>query len=1139
MTIYFTKKEVFTVMKITSVQLIMAVVIAGNSLCAPVFSQELLKERVTITVRDGSLKSFLRTLEKQVDIIFSYQKDVITNDDKLNLEFKNESLDEVLKQVLTPRRIEYRVIRNNQIILSRKISTGAAFGDLGSVMNKAENALLIPQRIIDKSISGQVKTANGETLPGVSVVVKNTTQGTSTDAEGNFQLSIPNEANRLVFSFVGYLTQEIELGGRSRVDVQLEPDTKALNEVVVVGYGTQKKTTLTAAVSTMKGGQLAEIPVTNLSNGLGGRLSGVIVKQGSGEPGKDGSNIYIRGISSTGSNQPLLIVDNIPRSFQQLDPNTIESVTVLKDAAAVAPYGVAGANGVVLVTTKRGKTGAPTLSYHGYVGFQNPTVLPDFVDSYQYATLKNAAARNEKLPVPYSDYALRKFQDGSDTDAFPNWDVFKEVITPNATLTNHSFELSGGTDKVTYYASVGYQYQAGLWSVTNNQRYNISMNLDAKVTKTTKVAFNLNGRLQKAKYQAVGTDRVFELISYSHPVTPLLFSNGLPGNYTWGTIFNSGYQKINSTALYSQLSIEQELPFVPGLKMKGTIAYDPTTEMNKIWRTPVHIYTVDTTQRPYVFKDGIFEQTQPSLDQSYSQSQQLTYQASLNYASSFGKNNVGALAVFEAKANDALSLGATRRNYNLTIDEINLGSSSQADMSTSGASTMGRQMGLVYRVTYDYADKYLFEASGRYDGSYYFAPDKRFGFFPAFSAGWRISEENFMKENVRWLDNLKIRGSYGEVGALAGSAFQYLSSYAVASPAYVFGGSAVQSVNERSEPNPNITWERAKKTDVGVEATLWRGLLNVEADYFFEKRSNMLVTPDVVVPSEYGIGLSQVNAGVMQNKGIDLSVSTNYQISKDFQVSLGGNFTYAQNKLIQIFETAATKNNPNRRLTDRPLGAQFGFESQGFFQLADFDEAGNLKSGIAVQPWGKVFPGDIRYVDVNKDGKINDDDLTYIGNPGTPQIVYGISPTIRYKGLSLDLLFQGAGETDFLFYREGAWPFHGGRGAFTSHLDYWTPENPNAKNPRITSAPTTNNTQLSSFWMQDASYLRLKNATLAYNIPSFITEKISIRSARIYLSGQNILTWTKLQHYDPENGNFRGHTYPHQKVISLGLNVTF
>jgi len=986
-------------------------------------------------------------------------------------------------------------------------------------------------------VSGKV--TNGKTpLSNVSVKVLGSKAGTTSDEQGNFRIAAA-KGQTLVFSYIGYAEQQVLVADQPAINVELVINSLSFDSVVVVGYGTQKKTSLTAAVSTMKGKEIASTPVTNLSNSLGGRLSGVIVTQNTGDPGRDGSSIFVRGVSSTGSNQPLIIVDGVPRDFTQLDPNSIETFTVLKDAAAVAPYGVAGANGVILVTTKRGKRGEPTLTYNGYVGFQNPTVLPKFANGYQYALLRNMASQNEGLPLPYNQFALQKLRDHSDPDALPDPNVW-DLIHKNAILTNHNIEISGGTEKVKYYGSFGYQYQEAMFASTNNRKYNLTLNLDAQATPTTKISINVNGRNQNTKYPGIAPGRVFELLQYVNTRRgALYYSNGLPGDKIPATIYGSGYEKINTMALYSQIAVEQDLPFIPGLKARGAIAYDPSNSLDKLWRLPTHINSiVDTSQHPYVFKNAIFDQPLASLNETHRQSYQLTYQASLNYVKSFGSSNITVLALFEAKSNDSLSLAASRRNYNVTIDEIDLGSSSQADMTTNGSSNSTRQLGLLYRLTYDYAQKYFFEASGRYDGSYYFAPGNRFGFFPAFSAGWRLSQENFLKD-ITCINNLKIRGSYGEVGALAGAPFQYLSTYSVYGPAYVLGGQAVQAANERSESNPNITWERAKKTDIGFDLSLWNGLLTLEADYFYEKRSNMLVSPSVIVPAEYGIGLSQVNGGEMKNQGIDFSIGSAYSLSKDLQVSLQGNFTYARNTLLKVFETSATFDNPNRRVTGKPLGTQFGFEAIGYFQEADFNPDGTLKSGIAVQPWGAVHPGDLRYEDISGDGKINNDDLTKIGNAPTPMIIYGIAPSVRYKNLSLDLLFQGSANANLYMDRQMQWPFYNSMNAYVANFNSWTPDNPNAKYPRLTNAPTTNNSQQSSWWMTNVSYLRLKSATLAYSLPYNIIHKIKIQNVRVFVSGQNILTWTKLQNYDPENAGAYTNLYPQQKVISAGLNVTF
>lgn len=1084
-------------------------------------------EKVTIRLSQEKLTvdQFFKEVQAQTPFVFSFDSKKIDRSAPLAFTNKQGTVEDLLVEASRQGNLSFRQI-NHSIDVKEKERSDAA-------VIRADDQI---------TVRGKVTDANGDPLPGVTISVPGTTIGTATDLDGVYSLSVP-EGSTLVFSFIGFQSQTVDLGGRSVIDVVLEEDMASLDEVVVVGYGVQKKTSVTAAVSSIKGAEIANVPTTNLSNNLGGRLSGVIVKQGSGEPGRDGSNIFIRGISTTGASQPLLIVDGIPRSFQQLDPNSIESFTVLKDAAAVAPYGVAGANGVVLVTTKKGQSGKPTITYNGYVGVQNPTALPKYVNSVQFATLKNEIAKSEGLPLPYDEEALRKFEDGSDPDVYSPDEVLDFVITENSPITYHNLEMTGGTDKIKYYTGLGYLYQQGMWSTTYSNRYNLTFNIEAKVTDHTTVSLNFNGRINNAHYPnsdqpSNATGRILELIGYSHPgYGPMRFSNGMYGRFALPAIYETGYLKDRSTGIFTQLNVRQEIPFLPGLSVKGTIAYDPTFTSTKGWATPMPLATIDTSVEPPVITNGVFGETKPSISHLVGQSQQFTYQAGFDYVKSVDLHNISVLGLFEARSTDSWSLGATRRNYNLLIDEIDMGSSSSADMTTRGTSDQARQLGLVYRVAYDYAEKYLFEASGRYDGHYYFAPDQRFGFFPAFSAGWRISEENFLKSKFNWLDNLKIRASYGEVGALAGSPFQYLSTYNVSGPGYVIGGNAVQVVTERAEPNPLITWERARKTDIGLEVSLFNSFLDLEVDYFYEKRSNMLVAPDVITPLEYGVGLSQVNAGIMDNRGIDLFAGLNYRAGKDWLVRLNGTFTFAKNKLLQTFENTVTYNNPNRRRTGRPLGTQFGYNALGFFQPEDFEGDGTLKDGIATQPWGAVKPGDIRYQDVNGDGRIDNDDEVAIGDPNqSPRIVYGFSPSIQYKNWSLDILFQGAAKTHLYHVNEMAWAFFNGMNAYEENLDYWTPDNPDAKHPRLTGAPTANNSQTSSFWMRDAAYLRVKNATLRYRIPDTLAGRVGIHNAQVYASGQNLLTWSELEYWDPES-TFR--SYPQQKVLSVGISLSF
>jgi TonB-linked SusC/RagA family outer membrane protein len=1007
-------------------------------------------------------------------------------------------------------------------------------------------------------VSGLVQNDKGVPLAGVSVNVQEKTTGATTSKDGLFSLDVPSSNSILVISYIGFSTKKLLVGSTSYFSVTLVPEDSKLDEVVVVGYGTQKKTSLTSSIATIKGQDMAAQPVANLSNSLGGRAAGIIFTQGSGEPGYDGSNILIRGIGTTGNTQPLVIVDGVPRNFTQLDPNTIASVSILKDAAAVAPYGLGGANGVILITTKKGKSGTPSLTYNGYIGWQNPTVQTKFVNAFQYGSLFNAADDNQGAPHAYSDYALQKYKDHSAPDLYPDHNVLKELENTNTLLTSHNLELSGGGEKIRYFAGVGYLAQDGLWGPTNYKRYSLISNIEADATKTTKVNVSINGRVEDRHFPGVSAGNIFYQAFRTPPTAPLTFSNGLPGSYIGrsaaGNISESGNTQTSGYTLLNQISIEQQLPFIKGLSVKALASYDfnpfsstdptnptaPIISFSRTWLTPINFYAYDsaTNTYPKVGNDG---PAKPQYSEAYLQSQAFTYQGYINYHNTFGKSDVTGLIVLESRNTKTSIFGGGRVNYNIDVPELNNGSANSTDISNYGYSLQTKQKSAVYRVAYSYDGKYFIEASGRYDGNYYFAPGKRFGFFPAFSAGWRISEEKFIKENASWITNLKIRGSMGQSGALAGSAFQYLSAYNVIGNASVINNTATQGLVESTQANPNITWERAKKKDIGLEADLWSGLVTAEFDYFYEKRSDMLFAPTITVPSEYGVGLSQVNSGQMSNSGFEITLGTSHRFSNGLRVSMDVNYTYAKNKLLQVFETAATYNNPNRRITGRPLNTRFGYKALGYYTSADFDANGHLLAGEATQPWGQVHPGDLKYADLSgadgkPDGKITPDDMVPIGQSYTPQIIYGFSPSVSYKGFDLTLLFQGAAKRNFY---QSVYAFDNSSSATIDALDYWTPNNLNAEYPRITTQPTSNNTQGSSWWIRNGSYLRLKTGQLGYTLPASVIKNLHLQVIRFYVSGQNMLTFSHIKNFDPEISASNGQYYPQQKVVSVGLSVTF
>jgi TonB-linked SusC/RagA family outer membrane protein len=1048
---------------------------------------------------------------------------------------KNEYLSEVLARVLVNTRLNYKILENNVVVISSETTANTA--------NAAYAEILV---------SGRVTGNNNEPLSGVSINVKRSQLGTITDAQGNFSLNIPdNVAPVLVFSYVGYVNKEIVVSNNRKLTVKLEQVAGGLDEVVVVGYGKQKRASLTAAVSSIGGEQITKAPVANISNTLGGRVSGVISRQSSGAPGDDNDRIQIRGIGTTGNSAPLVVVNGIPMDYNNLNPNEIETITILKDAAAVAPYGLAGANGVILVTTKRGKEGRFSLNYDANYGIQRPTNMPKFLNAYDYARLLSEANENVGNPRTFTNADLEKFRNGSDPDRFPNTDWVKTVLNYKAPITRHTLSVTGGSDKVRFYSNIGYLYQEGVVSPINFKRYNVTVNVDAEVTNTTTVSFDINGALTKnASPSGQGGTAIFTNVTEIPPIFPVRFSNGLPAHAMLPQIYESGYSRENDNILNAKLQIEQQIPFIPGLSLKGAFAYNKNYAFDKEWTLPVTFYSLNA-QNEFVTNPA--GPPAPTLSQGFSESQRIILQGYITYQRSFGKHAINALGVYEKQDGISNNFSASRINYAVMLDELSSGSSNKNDFNNSGSSSNSAQVGLVYQVNYAYAGKYLVGLSGRYNGHYYFAPGNRFTFFPAVSLGWRVSEEAFIKDNYDWIDNLKIRGSYGTSGNLAGNAFQYLTSYGLRN-SYVFGGTApyqTQGIFENAQANPNITWETAKKANIGLDAQFWNGKLGMVLDFFKEKRSDMLINPSSVVPSEYGIGISQINAGIMENQGMEFSITSDHRFTRNLVLNAAFNFSYAQNKLIQTFENSSTFNNPNRRQTGRPWNSQFGLEALGLYQLSDFEANGTtLKAGQPVPTFGPVRPGDIKYADIAgapgadgkptaPDGKIDINDHKMIGDPLFPQITYGFNLGLTWKGLDVSTLWQGAGKASIFLSNEVAFPFFNGAKIFEEQADYWTPSNPDASYPRLVPAPVTNNTQTSSFWIRNGNYLRLKTAEIGYSLPASVMNTLKIRSIRIFVSGQNLLTFSKLKYLDPELGSSRARYYFQQKIYSAGLNVGF
>jgi TonB-linked SusC/RagA family outer membrane protein len=1021
------------------------------------------------------------------------------------------------------------------------------------------------------AVAGIVRSATGAPLSNVSVTVKNPhskfSAGTQTDSSGVFHFASLEAGSGYEFSFssIGFESQTLgnntlKPGAVFSVVVKMNEDQKELNDVIVVGYGTQQKTSTTAAVSMVKGAELINSPVPNITESIAGRVAGVSARPNGGVPGQDNPDIHIRGIATTGNSAALIVIDGIIRNnINEIDPNSIESVSVLKDAAAVAPYGLGGANGVILITTKRGKAGVANLSVNTYYGFQRPTAPPKMLNAVDYMTLKNEGDVNSGAQPEFPSTLISNYNQlhAQNPNLYPASNAQKELIKLNTPQQNYNVQVTGGSDKMQYYIGLNYFGQQGNVQPLHYDRYSYNIGLDVAATATTKISVSLSGAEEQNQiYPSVAGS----FISYI-PTNAIYYTNGLwgqsGGSSPAGDLHSGSYDRYNNSTLLSTVSVEQQLPFIKGLSIKGVFAYDPVDTLEKQWTRPSYAYNYDTSTHPASYVQNVLGDGYTTLYERYIKDQTFTYQGYINYHNNFGKSSVTGLLVAEARNSIGNTFSASRKGFSVDIDELDLGTSDRQNFNNGGSGTTGSQVGYVYRLDYSYASKYLFEATGRYDGHYYFAPGKQYAYFPAFSAGWRLSEESFIKNNFNWISQLKLRGSWGQSGNLAGGPFQYLNSYTLGSNAYAFGtGSLVQGSSINLEANPNITWERSTKSDVGLDGSLWKGLLSFELDYFYEKRSDMLLTPSITVPVEYGLALAQENAGIMSNHGFEAVLGTTHTFHDGLRLGINGNFSFAKNKLIQIFETAATRDNPNRSRTGKPLNTPFGYKALGLFKTSD-DKNGDgvidAADGYTVTQFGTLHPGDVKYADLNHDGVIDANDETKVGYPNSPQITYGFTLTGSYKGFDVSLFFQGAAQASLNIAGYQTIPFRldNTNAGYEYFNNRWTPTHQNARFPRAYAALNDNNTANpingntfgpfeSSEWMTNTGYLRLKTGVIGYTIPRKITQQFKIQTLRFYASAQNLFTISHLRFEDPETGyTSREEAYPVQKVIIFGLNLNF
>jgi TonB-linked SusC/RagA family outer membrane protein len=986
----------------------------------------------------------------------------------------------------------------------------------------------------------------GTPIPGVTIRGKGHTYGTSTNANGEFSLNATSTQDVLVFSSVGYVTKEITIGNATFLKVTLEVEIKYQEAVVVVGYGTQKKVNLTGSVATISGGELKKTPTGNLTNAIGGRMPGVITANGNGRPGA-GSSIQIRGASTLNVNDPLVVVDGIVRTdgFGQIDPNEVESISILKDASAAAVYGARAANGVFLITTKRGKTGKPTVTYTGMFGIQNATQYPKLMSSYEYASVRNQALKNQGYDPAnpahaglfYPDSELERFRPG-----ITDW--YKETFKSNSTQTQHNLSVNGGTEAIRYFMSLGYLDQNGMYDNINFKRYNLRANIDAKVTKTLNVGLNLEGRQERSASPGWDANDIFNRVINVNPLRPAYHPDGLAFNTTGShpieMIYNSGYRRDQYDVFQGTLFFEQQLPFLEGLSVRGTGSYYKQNFINKAFITPYAMYDEDASGN---ITNTKMVGGQTSLTQKYEGIENTTLNASLNYARKFNRHEVSGLLLFEQFSSKGNTFSGTKANFATNVkDELFASGPANQTLTGSGILDDARRS-LVGRINYAYDSRYLFEATFRYDGSFLFPKATRFGFFPAFSAGWRVSEEAFYKNSatMQVMNSLKLRASKGLIGndriqKDKVSAFQFTDNYTiVAGSGPVVNGQALPYVQYGVYPNPRITWEKQDNTNFGVDASFLQDKLGLEFDYFFRTTRDILWARERSVPGTFGRSLPNDNYAQVKSKGFELTLSHQQKINDfSYNVRVIGSFT--TNKVTQIDDPASALD--FQKQLGRPIGYRAGYEAIGLFRSQE--EADKWYGGK--QFGQKSLAGDIKYADIDGNGEITLNDQKVLSDYSyLPRIMYGISGGFSWKNIDFNFLIQGAAQRNIMLEGSGRIMYQNGGSSnnFQYLTDSWSPENPDAKYPLAWVDKRLINDRPSDFWLRKAGYARLKSLDIGYNFNKAWLQSKHIQQLRVYVAGYNLLTWSQLKEFDPEIENANGSYYPQQRTINVGVNVSF
>lgn len=1119
--------------RISALTLAMLLAIVINVQASSTYSETV---KFDLKMKKVSLKQVFQTITDQSEFKFVYNNDVVDDMQKVTVSTDDARVEEILDEILPKHDLEYRVIDRQVIVFPAENTEEATVP-----------AEAVPQ---EKTIRGKVTDEDGAPLPGASVIVKGSTIGIVTNVEGEYTLGgIPANANVLVFSFVGMKSQEVTIGNKTTIDVTMEADAIGLEEIITVGYATQKKANVVGSVSSVNGEKIASIPAPDVTNAIGGRLPGATTRQTTGEPGQNEAQIRVRGRTSLdGGTGPLVVVDGVPgRSLGDIDPIDIETITVLKDAAA-AIYGATAANGVILVTTKQGATGKPRLSYQFFQGFMQPTVIPEVTNAGDYATMLSEYQDYENRNRTYSDEDIALYYSGRDPWEHPNTKWVDDLIADWTTTSKHNVTLDGGANKMRYYVSFGYKNEKGIYEQesTNYKQYNLRAKLEMPVTDWLKVSVDYAGYLNHALYPTKSAWSVYGQATRLVPTQWSFWPTGEPGpdieygdnpvvtsTFETGTDDTKNY--INQFNFRGTITPKQ----VEGLTIEGLYSYDIDNEYRKRFQKPWTLYFPNweeatrnsegfVTDMPLTPRDrGV---SSPELTEYYNRRIKKMGRASVNYTRDFGDHNIALFGAYEQIDEDRNGFDAYRRYYISDVVQT-LDAGADADKDNGGWMWIYGRKSWIGRANYSYKGKYLAEILFRRDGSLKYPENSRWGNFPGFLLGWRASEEDFWQNNLGFINYFKLRASYGQMGMDPGNPFQYMNKYVLSSGMTLGTGKVVETVVQQSGvANPNITWETQTTYNIGFDSQFLDNKFWLNSDFFYSKREDILTPRNASVPGFTGLQLPDENIAEVDNRGFEIEAGYRKEFNRDFSMNISGNISYNHNEVVFMDEPERAV--PWQQRTGHPYGAQLLYKAIGIFK----DEA-HVNS---LPHWDGAGPGDVIFEDVSGDGKITSDDKILLDGADSPETFYGINIDLTYKNWSLSVLAQGQGEFWVRNIQDGR---RGEAGNYFqwSFDDRWTPENTDASVARAYnrddlywSFGSNDNT----YHWDNMAYCRLKNAVLTYNIPKSIFGNTGISAANLYISGNNLfLIYSAQDNFDPEIGSPMA--YPAMRTIAIGARVTF